>query len=233
MGFFSYIRTQPRESFFAIPIPHQVILTWLHQLEAFCWLNLPYQLGALITVLFKYQNPSDWPPLFGNLSDCYLVSRGWGRAWHQLLRRPLSILTPYAQRWLGAKSRGANRTISLFSSFCMSGLVHWSAALNSPWTPVSYGMFTYFIMQAPAIRLEDLVVDWGRRRGIKGNRKSQFCKGNGGADSIEGLLRCLGYLWTFGWISFSMRYAARYQYEHGALSVYKPQRFSLIGFVVG
>ncbi|KAK0128104.1 hypothetical protein ONS95_000089 [Cadophora gregata] len=185
MGQFSYIQSTNRGSFFDEPIINQVILTWLHQLEAFCFINLPYQIGALLTVATRFQTPEDWPPLFGDISDGYLVSRAWGRVWHQLLRRPLGILTPYAQRWLGVTSRGAKRTVSLLSSFTMSGFVHWSGALNCPWTPSSHA-----------------------------------------------LLKCIGYFWTISWISFSMRYAARYQFEHGALSAHEPFKNSLIDILV-
>jgi hypothetical protein len=52
--------------------------------------------------------------------------------------------------------------------------MHWSGALNLPWTPSAHGMFTYFIMQAPVIRLEDYVVDFGKDRGIKGSSKPHF-----------------------------------------------------------
>ncbi|PVH77325.1 hypothetical protein DL98DRAFT_534917 [Cadophora sp. DSE1049] len=217
MGLFPYIQSNNRGSFFDEPIANQVILTWLHQLEAFCFINLPYQIGALITVAPRFQISEDWPPLFGNLSDSYLVGRAWGRVWHQLLRRPLGILTPHAQRWLRVTSRSSKRTVSLLCSFTMSGFVHWSGALNCPWMPSSHGMFTYFIMQAPVVRLEDYIVDWGRRKGIKSST----------------LLKCFGYFWTVSWISFSMRYAARYQFEHGALSVHEPFRNSLIDFLVG
>ncbi|CZT52371.1 uncharacterized protein RSE6_13703 [Rhynchosporium secalis] len=215
MGLYPYIHSSPRGAFFSLPFSSQVILTWLHQLEAFCFINLPYQIGALLTVATGYQTPADWPPLFGDLSGGYLVSRAWGRVWHQLLRRPLGMLTPYVQRVLGTKSRSAKRTFSLVCSFMMSGFVHWSGALNCPWTSSSHGMFTYFIMQAPVVRLEDCIVDWGRRQGFK--------------SSV--LLKCLGYLWTFSWISYSMRYAARYQFEHGALSVYDPFRYSIINYL--
>ncbi|KAH6702910.1 hypothetical protein BKA61DRAFT_704299 [Leptodontidium sp. MPI-SDFR-AT-0119] len=215
MGSFSCVQSTNRGSFFNEPLINQIILTWLHQLEAFCFINLPYQIGALLTVAAGLQNPSDWPPLFGSLSDGYLVSRAWGRVWHQLLRRPLGMLTPHAQHWLGTTSRSTKRTVSLVCSFMTSGLVHWSGALNCPWTPSSHGMFTYFIMQAPVVRLEDLIVEWGRRKGIRGST----------------LLKCFGYLWTISWISFSMRYAARYQFEHGALSVHEPFKNSLIDFL--
>ncbi|KAH7403094.1 hypothetical protein BKA64DRAFT_641113 [Cadophora sp. MPI-SDFR-AT-0126] len=217
MGLFSYIQSNHRGSFFDEPLISQVLLTWLHQLEAFCFINLPYQIGAFLTVATGFETPEDWPPLFGTPSDGYLVSRAWGRVWHQLLRRPLGILTPHVQRWLRVTSRSSKRTVSLLCSFTMSGFVHWSGALNCPWTPSSHGMFTYFIMQAPIVRLEDCIVEWGRRKGIKNST----------------LLKCFGYFWTVSWISFSMRYAARYQFEHGALSVHEPFKNSLIDFLVG
>jgi hypothetical protein len=42
----------------------------------------------------------------------------------------------------------------------------------------------------------------------------------------------MGYIWTFAWISWSMRYAAAWQYEAGALSVYEPWRFSAMDLMV-
>lgn len=53
----------------------------------------------------------------------------------------------------------------------MSGIYHWSGVVNRPWTGRSSGMFWYFVMQIPAIRGEDLVVEWGKRKEIKGSRK--------------------------------------------------------------
>ena len=47
-----------------------------------------------------------------------------------------------------------------------------------------------------------------------------------------GLLKILGYLWTFGWFSFSMRYAAAFQFETGPLSKFEPLGFSLINLIV-
>ena len=233
MGLFPYIQSTNRGSFFDEPLIDQVVLTWLHQLEAFCFINLPYQIGALLTVATGVQTPPDWPPLFGAFSDGYLVSRAWGRVWHQLLRKPLSILTPHVQRWLGTTSRGSKRTVSLLCSFTMSGFVHWSGALNCPWTPSSHGMFTYFIMQAPVVRLEDYIVDWGRQKGVKSSSKlKNLLKRKDLLTGILAFLKCFGYIWTVSWISFSMRYAARYQFEHGALSVHEPFKTSFIDYLV-
>lgn len=168
-----YIHLSPRPSFFALPVATQVLLTWLHQLEAFTFINIPYQLTSFLLVLTSIHPPESWPPLFGSLSDAYLVSRAWGRTWHQVLRRPLGLLTSHAQHWLGVKARGAKRSVSLACSFFLSGLLHWSGCLNLPWTESAAGMFWYFIMQAPVIRLEDYAVEFGGKRGISSSRK--FC----------------------------------------------------------
>jgi hypothetical protein len=57
----------------------------------------------------------------------------------------------------------------------MSGMAHWVGAANRPWTGSAWGMFGYFVMQAPVIRVEDWVVDWGRERGVSGTRKLSVC----------------------------------------------------------
>ncbi|KAL5314519.1 hypothetical protein ACEPPN_017159 [Leptodophora sp. 'Broadleaf-Isolate-01'] len=80
MGSFSYVQSTNRGSFFNEPLINQIILTWLHQLEAFCFINLPYQIGALLTVAAGLQNPADRPPLFGNLSDGYLATGNFDTA---------------------------------------------------------------------------------------------------------------------------------------------------------
>jgi hypothetical protein len=175
LGMFPYIQAPVRGPFFDQPFVAQVILTWLHQLGAFVYIDLPYTLAAFLAVATSFQDPSSWPPMFGNLSDAYLVSRAWGRTWHRLLHRPFGILTPHMQRWLGATSRGSKRTISLACSFALSGLLHWSGALNVPWAPNAHGMLTYFMMQVPVIRAEDLVVDFAKAKGIKGrNQREQL-----------------------------------------------------------
>ena len=46
-------------------------------------------------------------------------------------------------------------------------------------------------------------------------------------------LKIMGYLWTFAWISWSMRYAAAYQYETGAMNHYEPLKFSVVDLVAG
>jgi len=51
---------------------------------------------------------------------------------------------------------------------------------------------TFFLLQPFAITFEDLVIHLGKRAGIKASWKTKF----------------LGRLWTFAWMTYSMRYAA-------------------------
>ena len=63
---------------------------------------------------------------------------------------------------------------------------------------------------------------------------SAECLGSG-IDTLTvkiAMLKIFGYLWTFGWISYSMRYAASYQFETGPLNHHEPLKFSPIDFIV-
>ena len=68
------------------PISHQLALSWLPVIHIFSELTYLYGLGALVCVGLQIHNPSDWPELFGDLSEAYTVGQAWSRTWHQTLR---------------------------------------------------------------------------------------------------------------------------------------------------
>lgn len=51
-----------------------------------------------------------------------------------------------------------------------------------PWTSSAHGMFTYFVLQIPVIRLEDYVVDFGRQQGVKSSGEFEGFDAGGGAN---------------------------------------------------
>lgn len=61
---FPYIHSEPRPSFFGQPVLVQVVLTWLHQLEAFTFFNIPYQILAFLCVATNFQSQDDCGHLF-------------------------------------------------------------------------------------------------------------------------------------------------------------------------
>ncbi|KAJ3542435.1 hypothetical protein NM208_g4097 [Fusarium decemcellulare] len=59
----------------------------LMALSVYTTMSLQFELAAMVSVVFVRGKPEDWPPLFGNLSDCYTVSNVWGRFWHGYVRQ--------------------------------------------------------------------------------------------------------------------------------------------------
>lgn len=83
-----------------------------------------YTAGSILAVLLG-SSPASWPPIAGSLSGAWSLSRLWGSAWHQTLRRPLTANATFLSSTLGLKptSRLAhwNRVIIAFIG---SGVVH-------------------------------------------------------------------------------------------------------------
>lgn len=60
-----------------------------------------------------------------------------------------------------------SRYVQLYLSFFLSGLIHHIGVMNVPYTiGVSYQVFFYMI-QPLAITVEDAVIHWGKKVGIK------------------------------------------------------------------
>ncbi|PVH88079.1 hypothetical protein DL98DRAFT_581300 [Cadophora sp. DSE1049] len=68
----------------------------------------------------------------------------------------------------------------------------------------------YFFMQPLAITVEDIVIHYGKKAGIKESWRT----------------RAVGALWTFAWFSFSLRYMVAFHFN--ALIFEKPVVPSLI-----
>ncbi|KAI6165132.1 hypothetical protein EDD17DRAFT_1754332 [Pisolithus thermaeus] len=66
---------------------------------------IPCQMYALITcvhstlavlaVATHFSEPQAWPQPFGRWRDAYTVRRLWGRTWHQMVRRDLTLFGPH------------------------------------------------------------------------------------------------------------------------------------------
>ncbi|EKM57183.1 uncharacterized protein PHACADRAFT_119470 [Phanerochaete carnosa HHB-10118-sp] len=156
--------------------------------RAYCMLNIPYDLFALVSVACRISEPMYWPVVFGQWRDAYTVRRFWGRVWHQQLRRVTSGVGRYAARTLGcAPGTWSSSRVQLFVGFAVSGLSHipGDTMVDPKWTGCS---FWFFPAQAAAITIEDFVVALGKRLGL---RDSPW-------------VRLIGYIWTVFWFSYSV-----------------------------
>ncbi|KAH0537760.1 hypothetical protein FGG08_005508 [Glutinoglossum americanum] len=62
----------------AEPIPRQVMLAWLHWVQAYFSLNLGFSSMVVLATLLGFWEPRDWPGAFGRLRDAWSVRQFWG-----------------------------------------------------------------------------------------------------------------------------------------------------------
>ncbi|KAM7214785.1 hypothetical protein V8F06_009857, partial [Rhypophila decipiens] len=67
-----------------------VKILWLEILmgiTVYVGMNMQFDVAAAIGVGLRLNEPEDWPPLFGSITDCYTIANVWGKFWHQYMRQ--------------------------------------------------------------------------------------------------------------------------------------------------
>jgi hypothetical protein len=160
--------------------------------HAWATLNFLHNFLAFIFVSLRLDDPNDWPPLYGPLSQTYTLRRFWGKFWHRLVCRTYTNYGKLLSRGiLGLKPRGVvDRLVAHGVVFCASGLVHalvsWQLEHCAWW-----GDVYWFCLNFIAMAGEGLVLSVGR--GVLGPR---FADHKG--------WRVLGYLWVFAFMFWSL-----------------------------
>ncbi|OTA52637.1 hypothetical protein K449DRAFT_410267 [Hypoxylon sp. EC38] len=103
--------------------------------DSYACLTLAHDFFAILSVLvLRWDLPTDWPPLFGNLADSYSLRRFWGVFWQRLHIHPFSAFTPSILYTIRDRKLETSRTTALrgalwsFWIFTMSAVCH--AATN-------------------------------------------------------------------------------------------------------
>ncbi|KAK3338685.1 membrane bound O-acyl transferase family-domain-containing protein, partial [Lasiosphaeria hispida] len=65
--------------------------------------------SVIFICILRWDEPHEWPPLFGSLSEAYSLRRFWGVFWHSLNRSLADAYLPLACLCLGL--RGNKNTI--------------------------------------------------------------------------------------------------------------------------
>ncbi|PWY76500.1 hypothetical protein BO94DRAFT_538380 [Aspergillus sclerotioniger CBS 115572] len=143
------------------------VVGWFGALETYNALQLPFYLVATLTTALGICRPEQWPNLMGSFSSqMWSVRQVWGKCWHGHLRRvvvePSKILADFLQLPKGSLIR---KYTQLFVSFYISALTHHAGAYLVGRN--HGGMYYLWLGQAVVIMLEDLVIYYGKRWGIK------------------------------------------------------------------
>ncbi|KZT51241.1 hypothetical protein CALCODRAFT_477393 [Calocera cornea HHB12733] len=176
---------------------------------------LTHSLLAGVCVLLGISKPSHWPNLFGGFQQAYTVRRFWGRAWHQLCRQFLTANAQFVSRSILGVKKGNPllRYLELYLTFFLSGAVHWvgSYALLRHHTGANRTML-FFLLQAAVITLEDFIVAFGKRLGIKDGWS----------------VRLLGYVWVVAWLVLLTPIWTEPLVKAGFLELSHQNEFSLV-----
>ncbi|KAI8169912.1 Acetyltransferase TRI7 [Colletotrichum sp. SAR 10_86] len=79
-------------------------------------------------VLLGIDNPKDWPPLFGSITDAWTVQRFWGRFWHRIATPTLTTWTRTILRITHEPQTTFDKATVAFGVFFLSGIMHMTAA---------------------------------------------------------------------------------------------------------
>ncbi|CCM06211.1 uncharacterized protein FIBRA_08455 [Fibroporia radiculosa] len=128
---------------------------------------MQYYLLAAGSVALGWFSPSDWPDVYGRLSDAYTLRRFWGRTYHQFMRRYLGSLGKVACRLFNLQSGSwASSYLQLYVAFAISGLIHCGGDFMA--NPALFGAsFPFYISQAIAITFEDVAIGVAKRTQIR------------------------------------------------------------------
>lgn len=149
-------------------LAQQVILAWLTAFRGGYDLALPYHIAAFLSVATGFDSPTSYPPLNGHFSSCYTIRKVWGYGWHQFLRRPIEVTGDSLARALGLRKGGlVSRYFRLYWGFWFSAALHFVGTLNVPYFDGGRANWVFFCGQAVGITVEDIVIEAGRRLGVR------------------------------------------------------------------
>ncbi|KAJ5975802.1 hypothetical protein N7481_009509 [Penicillium waksmanii] len=83
-------------------------------------------LSIISVVIFQFNDPADWPGIFGSPRDCWSIRRFWGQFWHQIVVRSYTNYGTFlSRRVLGLRpgSQG-DKILVIFIIFLFSGVLH-------------------------------------------------------------------------------------------------------------
>ena len=147
--------------------------------------------AVLFSVILRWDEPCEWPLLFGSLLEAYSLRRFWGQFWHRIVVRPYTTYGVYISRSCGITAKSpAEKIATAVFVFLLSGIAHslvtWQTIGCGYWRDIGW-----FLINAVATVGETLVIKWWKRA-VKP------------AGKTRSLHKVLGALWVFGFFFWSV-----------------------------
>ncbi|KIX02312.1 uncharacterized protein Z518_08253 [Rhinocladiella mackenziei CBS 650.93] len=156
--------------------------------------SLHAALSIIFVALLRFDDPDEWPPLFGSLGKAVSIRRFWTGFWHSLAYRPYeAIAEVLTNTLLGLKKHGAlHRPMKNLVIFMCSGISH--ALVAQQLLPCgAREEIWWFSVNFAAVVFEDIFGLIVKKAGLRPS-------GAGG----KLVWRIGGYLWTLGFMFWSL-----------------------------
>ncbi|KAF5857250.1 hypothetical protein ETB97_006048 [Aspergillus alliaceus] len=154
-----------------------------------------YHLFAFTSVLLRVNEPRDWPPFYGSLSDAYSLRRLWGHVWHQSNTHKFRAIARFIVQDIFRlpMRKSASQYAKVLMVFAASAFMHLLIDISAGLSIYSSGAVQFFCTQALGVVVEDLVVNaYCALRGVPRNRA---------ASRVE---RVIGFLWVGSFQAWSL-----------------------------
>jgi hypothetical protein len=155
-----------------------------------------YEVFAVLSVATGIDDPEDWPPFFGKLTDAYSIRNFWGKFWHKLIYRSYTSYGKFISiNILKIPQNGVlgRLFVNLFV-FLLSGIVHQIVTrhlgLNCGYWPEDVA---FFLANFAAIIVEMAIQHTFER----------ICR-TARWTCPDRMKRIIGYFWVFGFLFWSL-----------------------------
>uniref|UniRef100_A0A8H7TQH3 Wax synthase domain-containing protein n=1 Tax=Bionectria ochroleuca TaxID=29856 RepID=A0A8H7TQH3_BIOOC len=155
---------------------------------------------AIIGVATGFDDPSEWPPMYGSITEAYTVRRFWSSFWHLLIYRSFSAFSRSILSILGISrrhpiSRYTHNIFVFFLSGIMHEIVPWLLTPDQCIKCGCHHQIWRFVLQVFGMMVEGAVqFVWGKLE------RWLFGPGVVQVRLYVAMKRCLGYLWVLFWL---------------------------------
>ncbi|GAP84640.1 putative G-protein coupled receptor 64 [Rosellinia necatrix] len=177
-----------------------------HIAVAWAWDNFVMMDGlhtalATVMVVSGFDQPEDWPRLFGGLPNTCGLRNFWSRFWHRLARRPYTNCGHAVSRGMGSvglpRPSILSDTVVAFMVFLISGLSHAAVSRQMGWK--DWLDVKWFLLNFVACLVENMVLRVARQVAVKIGRQRELV-----ACETSWLGWLLGFSWVFGFFFWSV-----------------------------
>ncbi|KAF3802854.1 Acetyltransferase ataH [Colletotrichum gloeosporioides] len=154
-------------------------------------------LAIIFVIILRLDDPEDWPPLFGSISDAWTLQRFWGRFWHRVATPTLTTWTRFLLQ--GAKTRALGKVLQAFGVFLLSGLMHatasWRTGQHFEHLDVWFFCVNFVAVGAEITAIKSL--SWG----LRDTKIALLVEKSW---PMRMMSKAFGFTWVFAWFFWSV-----------------------------